>query len=148
MDTLTIVVGVCFFLLITTLIVWSKHQSKQKEHKLRSKFDKLIEINNLKLTHWEDLGGKLIGIAAVNKMLVFVSPKVPDGVAIGLDNRNAFDILRDKKKSQLHLRKAPDDGRDSGVSLPFFDPDTDDLLRFDYLSQKADQWLTLIRQTK
>lgn len=146
MDTTTTIIGVCLLLLSVAPIAWVGFKSRQKELGLKKTFDQLVLNNNLKLTQWENIGEKIIGIDAKDKMLVFVSPKIPQGIAIDLNKSDGFEILRNKKESQLDLRINVRDG--GHQSIPFFDNDKDDILRFEYFNQKAEQWLALIKQNK
>ncbi|GAA0890807.1 hypothetical protein GCM10009122_04860 [Fulvivirga kasyanovii] len=146
MDTTTTIIGVCLLLLSVAPIAWVGFKSRQKELGLKKAFDRLVLNNNLKLTQWENIDGKMIGIDVPGSMLVFVSPKIPQGIAIDLNKSGGFEILRNKKESQLDLRaNILGTGH---LSIPFFDNDKDDILRFEYFNQKAEQWLALIKQNK
>ncbi|UII31469.1 hypothetical protein LVD17_24560 [Fulvivirga ulvae] len=147
MDTTTTIIGVCLLLLSVAPIAWAGHKSRQKELGLKRSFDRFVSNNNLKLTQWESINGKLIGIDTTNHKLVFVSAKIPEGIIIDLNKRNGFEILRNRKECQLDIRTSVPDSPDD-LSIPFFDSEKDDILRFDYFNQKAEQWLALIRQTK
>lgn len=146
MDTTTTIIGVCLLLLSIAPVIWARHKTRQKELRLKSIFDQLVSSNNLKLTQWENINGKLIGIDEAEKMLVFVSPQCPEGLTIDLNKRNGYEILKNKKESRLDLHTKVPEGSNY-LTIPFFDNEKDDMLRFDYFSQKADEWLRLIRQT-
>jgi hypothetical protein len=144
MDTTTTIIGVCLLILTLAPIAWASYSTRLKEQKLQKTFDQLALMQNLKLTEWENIDGKLIGIDPVSKKLIFVSPRIPDGVTIALDKTNGFEVLKNKKDCQIELQSYGT----SDQQISFFDNDKDDLLRFDFYSQKADHWLNLIRRVK
>ena len=132
-------------LLSVAPIMWARQKARQKELTLKKTFDQLVLNNNLKLTRWENINGKLIGIDVAEKMLIFVSPQLPEGIIISLSQGNGIELLRNKKESLLELRTKMSGSKGQGI--PFFDSEKDDILRFEYFSKKADDWLKLIRQT-
>lgn len=147
MDITTTIIGLCLFLLALTPIIIASHTSKRKRLNLKKKFNELVSINDLHLNEQEDIDEKLIGIDVTKKMLLFVSSRVPDGMAIDLRKKDKLDILRNKNSGQIDLRIELKGNEENEFHIPFFDSDKDDLLRFDYFSQKAERWIKLVNQT-
>lgn len=147
MDTTTTIIGLCLFLLAVTPVIIASQRSKKKRLNLKRKFDELISKNDLQLIDQEDIDGKLVGIDSIKKMLIFVSSRVPNGIVIDLKKEFKLDILRSKSDGLIDLRVRTKGNTESEFHLPFFDPDKDDLLRFEYFGQKAEKWFKLINHT-
>lgn len=144
MDATTIIISLCLFLfaLIPVIIVSKGH--KRRRLNFKRKIEECIAKNDLQLTDQEDVDGKFIGIDSVSQKLIFANMRESDVIVIDLQEEFILDLLRSKDDSQIDLRFIVKGDTDTEFYLPFFDPAKDNLLHFEYYSQKAERWFKLI----
>lgn len=144
MDTTAIIIGLCLFLFALMLAIIVSERHKRKRLNFKRKIDECIAKNGLQLTDQEDVDGKFIGIDSVSQKLIFVSMRECDVIVIDLQKDFILDLLRSKDNSQIDLRFTVKGDTETEFNLPFFDPAKDNLLHFEYYSQKAERWFKLI----